>query len=200
MDRKDLPPTPEASRPRTFGPGRIRDHHGPNRGPSGLTETVTRSCSRPNLVLRSVGGPEAVEKFLRTLGDDRTQLDSYEPDLNTVTPGQAANTTTPTAFATALQAAVETKALAPRERRTLLDWMGGNSTGDTLIRASLPAGWEVADKSGGAGGMRNDIGVVTGPDGQTVYLAVFTSTNDPEAEYDDVVVEEAARAVLAEYS
>ncbi|QNL95761.1 class A beta-lactamase [Aeromicrobium senzhongii] len=167
-----------------------------------LAEAAVRDSDNTamNLVLRSVGGPEAVEKFLRTLGDDRTQLDSYEPDLNTVTPSQVANTTTPTAFATALQAAVETKAIAPRERRTLLDWMGGNSTGDTLTRAGLPAGWEVADKSGGAGGLRNDIGVVTGPDGQTVYLAVFTSTNDPEAEYDDVVVEEAARAVLAEYS
>ncbi|MCL3837099.1 class A beta-lactamase [Aeromicrobium duanguangcaii] len=153
-----------------------------------------------NLVLRSVGGAEAVEKFLRTLGDDRTQLDSYEPDLNTVTPGKPANTTTPAAFRAALRVVLEKNALEPQERRTLLDWMSGNSTGDALIRAGLPAEWKVADKSGGSGGMRNDIGVVTGPGGQTVYLAVFTSTNDPEAEYDDVVVAEAARAVLAEYS
>ena len=167
-----------------------------------LAEAALRASDNTatNLVLRAVGGPEAVERFLRGVGDDATEFDEYEPDLNDVTPGETANTTAPAAFARALRAVTHGKALSAANRRTLLDWMSGNSTGDKLIRAGLPAGWKVADKSGGAGGRRNDIGVATGPDGQRVYLAVFTSTNDPEAEYDDVVVEEAARVVLAEYS
>ncbi|WP_372492658.1 GNAT family N-acetyltransferase [Microbacterium aurugineum] len=47
MDRTDLPPPPQATPARTFDARRVRDHHEPNPGPRGLTETVTYPCSRP---------------------------------------------------------------------------------------------------------------------------------------------------------
>jgi putative transposase len=47
LDREDLPPAPTAGRSRTVDPCRIRTDHDPDRHPGGLTETVTRSCSRP---------------------------------------------------------------------------------------------------------------------------------------------------------
>ncbi len=49
LDRTHLPPTPPASRPRPIDPHRIRDDHDHNRHPGGLTQPVTRSCSRPQL-------------------------------------------------------------------------------------------------------------------------------------------------------
>lgn len=159
-----------------------------------LAEAAVRDSDNTamNLVLNAVGGPEALQQFLRTLGDDTTVVTSYEPDLNTVTPGDTSNTTTPAAFATALQSLLADDSLAA----TMLTWMTGNATGDRLIRAGAPAGWQVADKSGGAGGIRNDIAVVTTPDGEELVLTILTTTNDPAAPYDDAVVEETARVVL----
>ncbi|MCS5723933.1 class A beta-lactamase [Herbiconiux sp. CPCC 203407] len=159
-----------------------------------LAEAAVRGSDNTamNLVLKALGGPEALQQFLRTLGDDTTVVTSYEPDLNTVTPGDDNNTTTPAAFTTALQSLLADESIAD----TMLTWMRGNATGDRLIRAGAPTGWQVADKSGGAGGIRNDIAVVTRPDGEQLILAILTTTDDPAASYNDAVVEETARVVL----
>lgn len=167
-----------------------------------LAEAAVRDSDNTamNLVMNVVGGPAGVEEFMRGLGDDATDVSGYEPDLNAVVPGRDDNTTTPESLTTALREVLAGDALRPTEQRTLLDWMSGNATGDTLIRAGAPVGWTVADKSGGAGGIRNDIAVVTRPDGSRIHLSILTATNDPKVEYDDAVVERAARAVLAEYA
>jgi beta-lactamase class A len=159
-----------------------------------LAEAAVRQSDNTalNLVLEAVGGPDALQQFLRSLGDDATVVTSYEPELNTVTEGSDANTTTPASFTTALQALLKDEAVAD----TLLTWMSGNATGDALIRAGAPDGWVVADKSGGAGGIRNDIAVVTMPGGERILLSVLTAKTDPDADYDDAVVAETARAVL----
>jgi beta-lactamase class A len=159
-----------------------------------LAEAAVRRSDNTalNLVLSAVGGPDALQQFLRTLGDDTTMVTSYEPDLNTATPGDDSNTTTPAAFTTALQSLLADESLAD----TILTWMTGNATGDRLIRAGAPAGWQVADKSGGAGGIRNDIAALTTPAGEQLTLTILTTTDDPAAPYDDAVVEETARVVL----
>ena len=54
VDLEDLPPPPQAVRSRPVDPGRIRADHDHNRHPGGLTQPVTRSCSRP---FRSVTRP-----------------------------------------------------------------------------------------------------------------------------------------------
>jgi len=54
----------------------------------------------------------------------------------------------------------------------------------------------VADKSGGAGGIRNDVAVVTPPGRAPVVVTVFTTRNDPDARYDDALVARAAAIVL----
>ncbi len=164
-----------------------------------LAEAAVRESdyTATNLVMQSLGGPEAVQAHLRLLGDDSTVVSQREPDLNTVVPGQDVNTTTPAAFASALREAFEGDVLSAAGQDTLMDWMSGNATGDALIRAGAPPGWIVADKSGGAGGIRNDLAVATPPDGEPVYLAILTTTDDPDADYDDVVIEETARVVLA---
>lgn len=166
-----------------------------------LAEAAVRASDNTaaNLVMDAAGGPSGVESYLRELGDQTTVVTEREPALNTVTPGSDANTTTPRALAQALQQVFESGSLSPERRSILLDWMSGNATGDALIRAGAPSGWSVADKSGGAGGMRNDIAVVTTEEGTRIYLAVLTVRNDPAADYSDAAVEQVARAVLAAF-
>jgi beta-lactamase class A len=61
--------------------------------------------------------------------------------------------------------------------------MLGNQT--SSMRAGLPAGYTSADKTGsGDYGTTNDVGVVYGPAGQRLLLAVMTRSqaDDPNAE------------------
>lgn len=50
------------------------------------------------------------------------------------------------------------------------------TTGAAQIRAGVPAGWRVADKTGsGSAGESNDVAVVWPPGRAPVVLAIFTS-------------------------
>src|SRR6266704_2643904 len=48
-----------------------------------------------NLLLDAIGGPAGVTNFARSLGDQVTQLDRKEPELNSAIPGDDRDTTTP---------------------------------------------------------------------------------------------------------
>jgi beta-lactamase class A len=53
------------------------------------------------------------------------------------------------------------------------------------MRAGLNPGWTTADKTGsGDYGSTNDIGIVYGPDGRNLLLAMMTrsATDDPKAD------------------
>ncbi len=165
-----------------------------------LAEAAVRDSDNTatNLVLERIGGPAGLDAALGRLGDDTTEVVSTEPDLNDVEPGTTDDTTTPAAFTANLQAHLDGSVLDDRDRATLLDWMSGNATGDSLVRAGAPAGWVVADKSGGAGAMRNDIAVVTPPGRDPIIITILTTRTDSNAEYDDELVARAAAVALEE--
>jgi len=163
-----------------------------------LAEAAVRQSDNTalNLVLDRIGGPAALDQGLSDVGDMTTEVVNSEPELNTIEPGSTDDTSTPAAFAADLLALLDGRWLADGDRALLLDWMSGNPTGDALVRAGAPSGWVVADKSGGAGGVRNDIAVVTPPGRDPIVVAVFTTRNDPDADYDDALVARTARVVL----
>ena len=165
-----------------------------------LAEAAVRKSDNTalNLILDRVGGPNGLDNILAELGDPVTEVVDREPDLNRPVPGSDANTTTPAAFTSSLARFLTGAAFTEEDRQQLMDWMSGNATGDSLIRAGAPEGWVVADKSGGAGGVRNDVAHVTSPEGKAYVLGIFTARNDPDAKYDDTLVSRAAAAVLAD--
>jgi beta-lactamase class A len=150
-----------------------------------------------NLLLEKLGGPKGFETALRKIGDNITQVDRYETELNSAVPGDTRDTSTAKALATSLQAFAVSD-LLPTEKRTILtDWMRGNATGDALIRAGAPTGWEVADKSGaGSYGTRNDIAVVWPPNRAPIVIAVLSSRETQNATYDNALIAEAAKVAL----
>lgn len=150
-----------------------------------------------NLLLEKLGGPEGFETALRQIGDHVTQADRNETDLNSAVPGDKRDTSTPKALATSLRA-LTVSDLLPTEKRTILtDWMRGNATGDTLIRAGAPTGWEVDDKSGaGSYGTRNDIAIVWPPNRAPIVIAVLSSRDTQNATFDNTLIAEAAKVAL----
>ncbi|MBF4606224.1 class A beta-lactamase [Curtobacterium sp. VKM Ac-1393] len=166
-----------------------------------LAEAAVRMSDNTalNVVLTRIGGPSGLDAALTELGDTTTEVVHGEPDLNTIEPGSTEDTTTPAAFTAALATALDGSTLSAADTALLVDWMGGNATGDALIRAGAPDGWVVVDKSGGAGPIRNDVARVTPPGGDPIVLSVLTTRNDPDAAYDDALVARSASAVLSAF-
>ena len=135
-----------------------------------------------NMLLRAIGGPPAITEFARSIGDERTRLDRWEIELNSALPGDPRDTTTPRAFGGGIRAILTGDVLDEAHRRQLEDWMRGNVT--SRMRAGLPPGWTSADKTGsGDFASTNDIGIVFGPNGERILVAVMTRTqsDDPKA-------------------
>lgn len=127
-----------------------------------------------NLLVRTIGGPEAFTRYARSLGDERTRLDRLEPELNNFKPGDERDTTTPAAMAANLRSLLLGQALSPSSRQQLETWLAANQTGGELIRAGVPNEWKVGDKAGrGPGGAINDVAILRPPGLPPIFLAVY---------------------------
>ena len=149
-----------------------------------------------NLLVRDLGGPARLTAFVRSLGDTVTRMDRIEPALTTAVPGDPRDTTSPRAFGTDYQKIVLGTALPTGERALLRDLLERNTTGDRRIRAGLPRGWTVADKTGsGAYGTLNDMAVVWRPDGAPLVIALMSSKRTENARSDEQLLADAASYV-----
>ncbi|MEC3957017.1 class A beta-lactamase [Nocardia sp. CDC153] len=169
--------------------------------------TVTELCDAAithsdntagNQILKLLGGPSALTDFLRSIGDQTTRMDRWEPDINTNIPGDERDTTTPTALAEDYRKLVVGDALAEGERTRLTAWLLANTTGDTRIRAALPKDWKTGDKTGtGDYGTANDV-AVTWPagGGAPVVIAVLTTKPDQAAAGDNPLVAAVAKEAV----
>lgn len=152
-----------------------------------------------NLLMRDVGGPAGLTAYLRGLGDRVSRMDHYEPELNGMAPGDPRDTTTPRAIATTYRELVLGDALTPDRRALLKDWLVRNTTGAKRIRAGVPKGWTVADKTGtGEYGRANDIGIVWPPHTEPLVVAVMTDRSGYDTSPREALIAEATRLVVAD--
>jgi beta-lactamase class A len=150
-----------------------------------------------NLMLEHLGGPPGLHEALRRLGDNTTNVDRTEPDVNTAIPGDLRDTTTPHAIAVDLRAYLVGNALTPTRRAMMTQLMLGNTTGAPWIRAGLPSDWTIGDKTGSGGyGTRNDIAVAYRPDGDPVLISIMTDRNIVGAASDDTLIAEATQQIV----
>ncbi len=156
-----------------------------------------------NLLIRLVGGTAAVTAYARSIGDGSFRLDRMEIELNESVPGDARDTTTPAATAATLQRVLLGDALDASSRAQLTDWMLGNRVGTARIRAGVPAGWRVADRTGtGAYATANDIAMLYPPLRAPIALAVYTTRERGAADngdYDEARIAAVARVVVAAF-
>lgn len=162
--------------------------------------TVTRSDNTAaNVLMRLVGGPAGVTAFARSLGDDVSRLDRWEPDLNSAIPGDVRDTTTPHAIARSYTKLLLGNALGRADRDQLTTWMLANQSTVTRFGAGVPASWRLADKTGGGDyATRNDVGVTWTPDGAPIVIAALTRSDDPTAVPLDAPLADIAATVCSE--
>jgi beta-lactamase class A len=160
---------------------------------------LTRSDNTAaNLLLESFGGPPSLTAYARSLNDLETRLDRVEPALNEASPGDPRDTTTPQAMLENLRKLVLGDALAEASRAQLTAWLVANKTGDARLRAGLPTGWRVGDKTGSGGhGATNDIAVIWRSDGTPIIVVVYFAESPASDDARNAVLADVGRMVAA---
>lgn len=133
-----------------------------------------------NLLLHTIGGPASVTTYVRSIGDSLTRLDRTELALNENLPGDPRDTTTPNAMAADLQKVLLDAELNQASRDRLIAWMRNCRTGLDRLRAGLPRGWAVADKTGtgtgsGPTSAANDVAIAWPPNRAPIVIASYIS-------------------------
>ena len=146
----------------------------------GAVELSDNTCA--NLLLKRIGGPAKLTAFWRSLGDETSRLDHYEPELNRSPPGDPHDTTTPHAMTGNLKRLVLGEALSPSSRDQLTDWMVNCKTGAKRLRGGLPKDWRIGDKTGNNGkDAVSDIAVAWAKPDAPIVVAVYTQGGKPNA-------------------
>ena len=118
-----------------------------------------------NLLLAKIGGPAGFTQFVRSLGDPVTRLDRDEETLNTNDLlGDPRDTTSPRAMVGLMRRVLCGDVLSPPSHERLLGWLRACETGHNRLRAGLPQGWIVGDKTGSGGHCTvNDVAIAWPP-------------------------------------
>lgn len=147
-----------------------------------------------NLLLDSMGGPAAVTRFVRGLGDPVTRLDRTEPELNEGGPGDLRDTTTPNAMLDTLQRLVLGSALTDASRSRLTGWLRACTTGTDKLRAGIPADWQAGDKTGsGAHGESNDVAIFWPPQREPILVTAYYAGSSANRAQSSAVLAEVGR-------
>lgn len=153
-----------------------------------------------NLIIKKIGGLKSITDFAHSIGNETFNIEHYEPNLNS-NPQDQQDTSTPKDMAISLQKLTLGNVLAESQRTQLVTWMRNNTTGNKRIRAGIPLGWAVADKTGsGAYGIANDIGLVWSPSCKPMVLAIYTIQNKQDAKTRDDIVASTASIVFDEFA
>jgi beta-lactamase class A len=111
----------------------------------------------------------------------------------------------PLAIADALARLARGELLSETSTRIMLETMGQSITGRARLRAALPAGWQIAHKTGTGQDLArrnagfNDVGLLTAPDGRRFALAVMIGdTMRPIRERQQLI--QAVAAAVATYA
>lgn len=153
-----------------------------------------------NLIIKQIGGPQAVTDFAHSIGNKTFNVVHYEANLNS-DPKDTRDTSTPKDMAISLEKIVLGNVLTPTDKQLLLSWLKNNTTGNQRIRAGVPMGWIVADKTGsGSYGIANDIAVVWSPACKPIVLAIYTNQKSKEAKSRDDIVALVTKAVFDDFA
>lgn len=136
-----------------------------------------------NMLLELIGGPEALTRFLRQSGDDVTRLDRNEGALNSNIKGDERDTSTSRAMTHSLYRLLNSDTLSSASKRRITEWLIASETGYSRLRAGLPPGWTVGDKTGmGANGAANNVAIAWPPGRKPVVMTVFMSWSEADVD------------------
>lgn len=185
----------------------LRDHS-PKGGDFTLEDLLRRAIvdsdgSASDVLLRLLGGTKEVRRYMKETEIKQVHVKHTEAQIIDDTQAQYADSAEPDAMVALLARVQQGKLLNAAHTSLLLGWMRQTETGRERIRAKLPVGTEVADKTGSSGthdGLTpatNDVGIVTLPSGQHLALAIFLSDAKANSTARNAVIADIANEVFA---
>jgi beta-lactamase class A len=168
---------------------------------------ITRSDNQAaDGLLRVVGGPDAVNDWVHRAGIRDFSLDR---DIYTLVHEDGAidpahqvdmrDSASPLAMATLLKGLYDGRWLSASSRNVLLGAMGRCRTGPQRIPGQLPDGVNVAHKTGTLYDTSSDVGIVTGPEGHAIAMAIYVTGGKNNHKYRFEKIGSIARAVYDGY-
>ena len=149
-----------------------------------LIEIMLTRSSNPatDALLRVVGGPRAVNDWMRRAGFDGFNLDrdiatlvrddgEFDPAA-VVDPRDSA---TPQTMVKLVAGLYQGRWLNDGSRRIILGAMERCRTGKRRIPALLPAGANALHKTGSLNNTSSDIGIIEAPDGRAIAVAIYVT-------------------------
>ncbi len=136
--------------------------------------------------------PEAVVEAI----SNNPALVTAQVDPNPAFEADPRDHTTPNAYLKLLLAIDGGTAMSPESREFLLGVMSRTRTGAGRLKGMLPKGTPVAHKTGTVGGVANDVGYITLPDGRRFAIAVFTNSSETSTADRDRAIAEIARMLF----
>lgn len=161
---------------------------------------VTSDNAAANLLMKHIGGPEAVTAFWRSLGDSVSRVDRYEPEMNSVGPGEVRDTSSPRAMAQSMAKFLTGDVLSKQSKAKLIAWMVHTETGKKRIRAGLPLDWRSGDKTGTFNEKVNDLAVVWPPKRKPLIVTAYyegTGKGEEHRAADEALLAEVGRIAAA---
>jgi len=134
--------------------------------------TIVSDNTATNMLIERLGVAPVNER-MRSLGLPLTTLfrKSYTPDTE-ASREFGLGMTTPDEMADLVQMIAEERTGGPGVSAEILSILGGQCLRDSIPRG-LPPDWKYSGKTGGIDGVRNDVALVTSPEGARFVLALF---------------------------
>lgn len=169
---------------------------------------ITRSHNEAtDGLLRVVGGPDAVNGWMRRAGIEEFSINRYistlvrdDGEFDPARHVDLRDSATPLAMAELLKGLYDGKWLSASSRAVLLGAMERCRTGATRIPGQLPSGVVVAHKTGSLYNTSSDVGIVTSPEGHAIAVAIYVTggKNNRPYRYDRIAT--IARAIYDGYA
>jgi beta-lactamase class A len=153
-----------------------------------------------DIVLRVIGGPAVVERYMKEVGIPGFHLQDDEAVLHRDSRAQYRNWFEPAGAVDFLRLLNDHPPLTDGHAALLLGWMRETPRGNQRINGRLPAGTIVMHKAGtsdtghGLTPATNDIGLITLPDGRRLAIAIFVTDSTAGDVTRDSVIARIARA------
>jgi beta-lactamase class A len=168
---------------------------------------ITRSSNEAaDGLLHAVGGPQAVNNWVRRAGIREFSLnrDIYtlvheDGAIDPASQVDMRDSATPLAMVTLVKGLYDGRWLSQSSRNVLLGAMGRCKTGPQRIPGQMPTGVMVAHKTGTLYNTSSDVGIVTGPDGHAIALAIYVTGGGSNHQYRFQKIATIARAVYDGY-
>ena len=139
--------------------------------------------------------PETIAEAVRNNPALWTEQADPNPDFE----ADPRDQTTPFAMLQLLLAIDAGTAMSPESREFLLGVMSRTRTGAGRLKGLMPMGTPVAHKTGTVGGVANDVGYITLPDGRRFAIAVFTNSSKTSVADRDRAIAEVSRTLYDFY-